>query len=475
MFWKGSDANHIIYKTCNNNTYNYKIFVKNNKKYIRTKNGQVSFGKIIAWQKRKQMLDTVYVGGYATCYAQDLLKDLLNTYKIKNNITVQKDSGNCVFSIIESKFLKIQLDTKSDDILVDAYNSIMINTLMKKYPMYAAHFVMYFDSFPIPLIITNNTYQLSPTHNTCYNSILYKAINCPSALKDIIAINNTYIETDNVRKLSNLFRTLFDIGQAYQFVHNDLHTGNILLDTKINEFVIIDYGRVFFGNPPKGEIEIQQRDKLELYYLNRPDIIKCNYKDFLQNIINSNDKPSYHWINSYLLDDDVFKTHMVMFDITSVTLQCLPIIYKHDNIVILKKDINNRSLYEILSKDEISKIAHIKPNPYLPGLYWFSMFCELIDEAKQVENRIQVNTCKYISGTGIFYNIKEKYGNKYKLDLFMQRFKENAVEFNNLVDLCFIHSSPSSSPSPSSSCSTTGYASSGSSSNDIQSSSGACW
>lgn len=47
-----------------------------------------------------------------------------------------------------------------------------------------------------------------------------------------------------MQKLKNVLRALKYMGESCGFSHNDLHLGNILYDPSVEEFVIIDYGRL---------------------------------------------------------------------------------------------------------------------------------------------------------------------------------------------------------------------------------------
>lgn len=121
--------------------------------------------------------------------------------------------------------------------------------------------------------------------------------------KDIYFFDSQYSEAFWV-----FIRKLIKLGYDYGFVHNDLHTSNILYDLDKCQFVLIDLGRAYFSN-----CNVLNSEELSLIYNHlhgEEDICVPTLKDYYNLVI---DETSEY--TKTLNPESTEETLMIMFDI----------------------------------------------------------------------------------------------------------------------------------------------------------------
>lgn len=465
--------------------YRYKVLLEDKKTFITTRDGPVSMIKVAAWQKRDQAKCRVYIGarskkvggGATTC--DNTLEEFQEIVDIPSNgLTIHKNSGNCVFGLPMGRevepvpyFVKFQLNPKTDDVVVDALNSIVISAIGKELNI-DVHFPEYIASYPLPLAIHGDGYKMKATYENehglqCYNSVVYKAVKCPESLQmvvDKIQSREDYESSDLKRMLGNLFSALFRAGREYGFVHNDPHLQNVLHDTVARELVIIDFGRSYVDETEGLEGVDEAVAALVNHYPMRGDLENLEYKTFIRNKISLGQ--GYHWVNSviaqYVREDlrASFIRSMVMCDISAFTAK---LVFTRSGFI---QSAQNGRLKKINSRMFLYKrqaLLATTHDVYLPGLYWLSMFFEAVLSFKtstrpgDVSNNKIIDTgesydidmmsiTSWLSGDLTFISLSESYGYRpperghdQLLTAFCTLIKNNQAELDQLCDECWVY------------------------------------
>lgn len=398
---------HVLY-----NGYNYKIFVNGKKKYIRTRNGNLALSRVMALNTKEHQKNPpkIYFGGGdgTTCGENvNLLGKIAELPKEGINITMPV-SGNSVFHFLNAIdkeknengfFIKFQLNEKADDILIDAYNSIILNNMQCDNNI-KDHFPIYVASYPLPLtpVNCNKTFKFEPTYNDnknvkCFNTIIYKTIQSNISLKDILEKkdDNTILQKINM-KITDLLFAISTIGFKYGFVHNDLHLNNVLYDTQNHVLKLIDFGRSFFSTVTpcmQKKLSILKKE----HYSLRTD--NDDYHKFMKESFYI--KKKFIWVHSNLLvgnQVESFKKYLFMFDVVSFTIKCmLSPMYKSNQLI--SSDCNFLKVANLEAFITNNELIYL---PFLPGLYWLRLFLEQIEETYGTA---------YVKANGIHIHLKK--------------------------------------------------------------------
>lgn len=169
-------------------------------------------------------------------------------------------------------FVKIQINPRSDDMIVDNINGFIMNEVAKKHGI--QDFVMeYIDSclsyieivgkdkgkdiyeFPFKTIMSKegqaDIVSRKRSFIICkfsFHRALKSKYNLAEYLNSLNVRHNAQVETF-FRDVGRLFAVIKTLGLNYGFCHNDAHLGNILVnevDDYRSNLVLIDYGRVYF-------------------------------------------------------------------------------------------------------------------------------------------------------------------------------------------------------------------------------------
>lgn len=219
------------------------------------------------------------------------------------------DSANCKFQIADvtlngspiKLFFKIvnydsqnrNISGNSDDLVIyDVVNSKIIKKILKRYQGDIPYnndptkFFKLSDHIPIFVNSTLSYYKILPFQRTYkyfwdYNEIKYSKDNSPysynTVINDTPAVYNhrcivlsyvcinmisferVFINYSDLNNPTNerialnallgymsLLNSLLFIGSLYGFIHNDLHSGNIIFNLDTNKLMFIDFGRTNF-------------------------------------------------------------------------------------------------------------------------------------------------------------------------------------------------------------------------------------
>lgn len=230
-----------------------------------------------------------------------------------------KNSANCSFTISKGttinntsiehcvKIVPCQIAADKDFIGLDNINGFVMNQIAAKDPLISRHVMTYVDSFwtytktewdPMAVanatadILTNttNTLPYKPDEDDVYVNIT-KAIP-GTALKDLKHSKDFFKIL--IKEFPPLFHALKRLGIKYGFIHNDLHLGNIMIDSTTQEFKIIDYGRCVF------DLTAHQ----EIHEATNKFITADVWKNFFQWIIGKTSR-DYHSMITHLCDMNV--------------------------------------------------------------------------------------------------------------------------------------------------------------------------
>ena len=159
-----------------------------------------------------------------------------------------------------------------------------------------------------------------------------------------------------INLMSIIYEFLESISLKYGYIHNDLHSGNILFDDIKNHLVIIDYGRnVFQYFCDNEDIEINQFINQEVNKLNLlskfNNDINLNYKKIINSENFKYNIPSIKFNNKYLGG---------IFDIITLSLS----LYKF--LILIKQQNNYNELTNIINLFETLIIfeGNINTNNY---------------------------------------------------------------------------------------------------------------
>jgi hypothetical protein len=317
---------------------------------------------------------------------------------------------------------KFQVDTESDDIVVDNISGYIINVL----PLFnhvRRHFMTYMDScltfiqlkrnkgklsatFDLHMLASAHKHTIDDATNTCVKLNLAYVVNSPMALKDAF-LDYMSEETHEylVRKVGELLGALYHMGITYGFIHNDLHFGNILLDREAETLVIIDYGRVHFDTNKLSkdvlekieeriafeELKNTKRSKHNQHFCESPNPTPIDYNVFCsaKAVYTSHDFMMHAYKNGF----DLAARSVFMFDIMTVSMNVIRMLCKES---IDKLDFCNCFIFDNMSS--ANKITHIKSFPairqmierartltskrIMTGIFWFSFFVQFIYEHK---------------------------------------------------------------------------------------------
>lgn len=165
---------------------------------------------------------------------------------------------------------------------------------------------------------------------------------------------------------------LIQFGWNYGFVHNDLHTGNIIYDLDTEQFVIIDLGRAYFYN-----YHLFTQDELSsIYTLLNNESIPIYNLNYYYSIIK--DKLTFHvrtveqkyinhvylfilfdiigllyYLHYFQIPDDIYSELNQLFD-TPISTEKICVIWFYSYILSLQK----------FYKDDFSLSQHINDNWY---------------------------------------------------------------------------------------------------------------
>jgi hypothetical protein len=330
----------------------------------------------IYWDKQGQ------IAWYKCCYMIWLMKDY--KFLLPFNGNLKGNSANAQFLILNTEYtdpdsiitidkpiiiidkpiiIKVQLDDRADDILVDSVNARLLNiipTLNDKIDkidkINNINIMEYISSFrayvtessgnynlPIPCYIKTLESQL-PKENS-KKCLVAKAVNHRTLGTLMDNINSDFFRTVICPNLHTLAKTMIFLGEYYGFVHNDCHLGNILYNNKNQEFVLIDYGRVYFDlrltANAKANDEANKFFNEEIYKLSlnpQEYQTKPNYSDHLRGIVLKNkSEHSSYYISPYMFYEydrkqgfvfnknvrNYFIQNMVLFDISTIVMNML--------------------------------------------------------------------------------------------------------------------------------------------------------
>lgn len=109
-------------------------------------------------------------------------------------------------------------------------------------------------------------------------------------------------------RLLELFVVMVDLSNKTQFIHNDLHMGNILWNQEEDAFVLIDYGRTYMNIVP--HMNVSDLNTIINLCSDSPTVTDVNeYFEF--------------GINNYRIIPEIHHTTPVFFDIASLSMNIL--------------------------------------------------------------------------------------------------------------------------------------------------------
>lgn len=189
--------------------------------------------------------------------------NLLYFEKATFPVELIKNSANAQFFIYENggnlEFVKVQTSPGADPLVHDlivlqglkAAQAALKSEMPKIFLEYrhAQNLIIEkkLDTFILPLVCgtdaNTKTNEKSPECLLC-PCLVTNAIEKPISVNQILAKiqGNATLFTALLTHLTILLNNLKQWGEKFDFMHNDLHLGNVLCDEN-NEFIIIDYGR----------------------------------------------------------------------------------------------------------------------------------------------------------------------------------------------------------------------------------------
>jgi hypothetical protein len=347
------------------------------------------------------------------CYMIWLMKNY--TYdKCHRDYTLQGNSANAKFLILQNTtyslgekltpvpvpiIIKVQLDYRADDILVDSVNA----RILHKIGMNNKNIMEYISSFRAYITESSSgNYELNignyiktlesqliepkkqliePKRHFAKKCLVAKAVKHRTLGTLMDNINSQHFEGDICPKLHTLAKTMILLGENYGFVHNDCHLGNILYDLNTKTFVLIDYGRVYFGLSDKSldsyvsQFFEQEIDKLSL----NPEVeySKPNYSDHLHGIVMKNkSENSSYYISPYMFheydrkqqfDNEQQKYHekvrnyfiqnMVLFDISTIVMNMLQTLAELGKLGNINNPTRYRDILGFIVRDILGNIV----------------------------------------------------------------------------------------------------------------------
>ena len=312
-----------------------------------------------------------------------------------NNGELLENSVNCKYTLAtitngektENLFIKsVDLSPNNDDIKIDIISCILfeyIYNLIKKDPDnkfannisdlsdYVAIFKGAIPSFTFldkwnynsilqdynvdKCHIIKETFNHKRNENYIY---ITNSVNNPDTIITMINNFQNNIEKtkndDNIIKYFNEISTIYDFiyyyGSQYGYLHSDLHSGNLLLDTIKNKIIMIDYGQNSFGYFYENDDEIVN-GYVKNYYklLNYDDDDTITYKMLID--INFTDK---NYLISIIKST---KNNSYMTYILDIITLSLNLLYSYRIFIQLKTSSNN----EIYKK--LTDLIYFEKNP----------------------------------------------------------------------------------------------------------------
>jgi hypothetical protein len=165
----------------------------------------------------------------------------------EETLSLKGNSANAKFCILRPNnspknfIVKIQVTKENDPIVNDSIMNYALNANIDD--KYLKYFMQIHGSFWAQ-IDDDNYYIRRPTSKDVKvrPAVVVQEVEDPLPL---CALLNHPVEFRSMfPKLGNFIHCLLDVAQEIGFAHHDMHTGNILYNTKDKHFVLIDYGRV---------------------------------------------------------------------------------------------------------------------------------------------------------------------------------------------------------------------------------------
>jgi hypothetical protein len=312
---------------------------------------------------------------------------------------------------------KFQIESDTDDLLVDNISGFIINTL----PLpqhYRRHFMEYMDScltyikmppnkssshkFDLEALKKFKHQQEEPIHQ-CVKMNLAHVVDSPIALKDLFDQQKSFEEQGLLlKKVGMLLGAMFHVGRNYGFVHNDLHFGNILLNRKNGNLVVIDYGRVHFDAhklPMEVILKAEERIAFEILKCSKRSHEQCeldmpaldstalDYDDFCLSraVYPTHEFVLYAYEHGYLMAaGTVFMFDFMTIAMNAVRMMCKKHIGKFEFAKCFKFKTSTKFktithvMHSKLIYQLITKTKSVVSKRLMAGAFWFSFFVEYI-------------------------------------------------------------------------------------------------
>ena len=344
------------------------------------------------WKQCTYLINLMIKYSINLCYGKTLkgnsanaLMTIINTIDITKNIT-----NNSHIPMI----IKVQIDRRADDILIDAVNGQILEWIIQQQPqqqqqILRPNIMEYISSFRCYIQKNNNNkkYELDLTikyieilrqklNNTDLNKS-YKSYKCFVAKAIKHKTMHTMIKDKLLRgklhKLIPFVNNLLYLGEKYGFVHNDCHLGNILFDEDQNTFVLIDFGRVYFYISPNtfglptdicNEILKNEKKKLDENYGNNSSVYGTDlFSHQMECIKNEEKNRNSVYINPYIsnkIQDNksyfYYIKNMILFDISTMVMNILQNLSENNKLVTLLSILNLTECISIINNNNNTKI-----------------------------------------------------------------------------------------------------------------------
>jgi len=316
-----------------------------------------------------------------------------NYIPLNNGILIE-NSLNCKYTLAEitntttteKLFIKsVDLSPDNDDIKIDIISCILfeyIYNLIKQNPNnnfaksitdlsdYVAIFKGAIPSFTfldkwnynsiLKYYNTDKCHILKENFNHKRNEnyiYITNSVNNPDTIITmIINFQNDIEKTKNnaniityFNEISSIYNFIYYYGSQYGYLHNDLHSGNLLLDTIKNKIIMIDYGQNSFGYFYENDDEIVNGYVKNYYKLLNYDDDDITYKNMID--LNFTDK------NNLISIIKSIKNNSYMTYILDLITLSLNLLYSYRIFIQLKTSANN----EIYKK--LTDLIFFEKNP----------------------------------------------------------------------------------------------------------------
>jgi hypothetical protein len=248
----------------------------------------------------------------------------LGYYNVNNDdeVICKKSSANCIHTILSSQHYGdvhmklVPYENPLDDLRIDSVVGKMISIITN-----AVQELQDFKNNFLQYICSTNMYIKPNDLRIPYKKLFHTQERCSSILYDIItpqfqplkilpqfkpkeghfkeymytkcivtravnghtlsyALKNStdadFIGFLNDNKFYKMCKGMYKLGIDYGFVHNDAHTGNVIIDNTTGDFVLIDYGRSYIDTSQADYIVNQENIKHERNHAEHNDL----YYDF---------------------------------------------------------------------------------------------------------------------------------------------------------------------------------------------------